>query len=146
VLQVWRWIVKLLAPAEQLPAPTERWITRRVGGARRVSTVWWATSHSEYFNRFSATSSGKVFLGPSAFRSLGDFFTDQARYEKRSSTAKGLLLGVCFVAEGPVRRNTFGRLAQKYRRSYLPGSFGITTRLETKGCTDLKMKRQINLW
>jgi hypothetical protein len=27
---------------------------------------------------------------------------DQARYEKRSSTAKGLLLGPCFVAEGPV--------------------------------------------
>jgi hypothetical protein len=34
---------------------------------------------------------------------------DQARYQKRSSTAKGLLLGVCFVAKDPVRRNTFGR-------------------------------------
>jgi hypothetical protein len=66
-------------------------------------------SHSEYFNRFSATSSGKVFFGPLAFQSLGEFFTDQARYEKRSSAAKGLLLGVCFVAEGPVRRSTFGR-------------------------------------
>jgi hypothetical protein len=53
-----------------------------------------------------------VFFGPSAFRSLGDFFTDQARYEKRSSTVKGLLLGVCFIAEGPIRRNTFGRSAQ----------------------------------
>jgi hypothetical protein len=72
-----------------------------------------ATSRSKYFNRFSATSSGKVFFGPSAFRSLGQFFTDQACYEKRSSTAKGLLLGVCFVTEGPVRRNTFGRSAQK---------------------------------
>jgi hypothetical protein len=41
-----------------------------------------ATSRSEYFNRFSATSSGKVFFGPSAFRSLGHFFTDQARYKK----------------------------------------------------------------
>jgi hypothetical protein len=29
---------------------------------------------------------------------------DQARYEKRSSTAKGLLLGPCFVAEGPAER------------------------------------------
>jgi hypothetical protein len=29
---------------------------------------------------------------------------DQARYEKRSSTAKGLLLGVCFVAEDPKER------------------------------------------
>jgi hypothetical protein len=36
-----------------------------------------------------------VFFGPSASRSLRDFFTDQARYEKRSSTAKGLLLGPC---------------------------------------------------
>ena len=62
--------------------------------------------------RFPATSSGKVFFGPSALRSLGDFFTDQARYEKRSSTAKGLLLGVCFVAEDPEERNTFGRSSQ----------------------------------
>jgi hypothetical protein len=67
----------------------------------------------EYFNRFSATSSGKVFFEPSAFRSLGDFFTDQARYEKRSSTTNGLLLGACFVAEDPVRRNTFGSSSQK---------------------------------
>jgi hypothetical protein len=50
-----------------------------------------------------------VFFGPSASRSLRDFFTDQARYEKRSSTAKGLLLGPCFVAEGPEGRNTFGK-------------------------------------
>jgi hypothetical protein len=68
---------------------------------------------------------------------------DQDHYEKRSSTAKGLLLGVCFVAEGPVRRNTFGRSTQKQRRSYYPGSFGILTRLEAKGGTDLKMKRPI---
>jgi hypothetical protein len=98
------------------------------------------------FNRFSATSSGKVFFGPSAFRSLGEFFTDQARYEKQSSTAKRLLLGVCFVVEGPVRRNTFGRSTQKQRQSYHLGSFGIVTRLETKGCTDLKMKRPIGPW
>jgi hypothetical protein len=79
-----------------------------------------ATSRLEYFNRFSATSSGKVFFGPSAFRSLGDFFTDQAHYEKRSSIMKGLLLGVCFVAEDPVRRNTFGRSSQKQCQSYHP--------------------------
>jgi hypothetical protein len=45
-----------------------------------------------------------VFFGSSASRSLEDFFTDQARYEKRSSTAKGLLLGVCFIAEDPKER------------------------------------------
>jgi hypothetical protein len=63
----------------------------------------------EYLNRFSTTSSGKVFFGPSAFRSLKEFFTDRARYEKRPGTVKGLLLGGCFVAEGLERRNTFGR-------------------------------------
>jgi hypothetical protein len=50
-----------------------------------------------------------VFFGPSAFRSLREFFTGRARYEKRFGTVKGLLLGVCFVAEGPIRINTFGR-------------------------------------
>jgi hypothetical protein len=45
-----------------------------------------------------------VFFGSSASRSLEEFFTDQARYEKRSSTAKGLLLWVCFVAEDPKAR------------------------------------------
>jgi hypothetical protein len=47
-----------------------------------------------------------VFFGSPASRSLEDFFTDQARYEKRSSTTKGLLLGVCFVAEDPKERKT----------------------------------------
>jgi hypothetical protein len=79
--------------------------------------------HSEYLNRFSATSSGKVFFGPSAFRSLREFFAGRARYEKRSGTVKGLLLGVCFIAEGPIRRNTFGRLTQ--RRSYQSESFEV---------------------
>jgi hypothetical protein len=33
------------------------------------------------------------------------------------------LLGVCFVAEGPIRRNTFGRLTQS--RSYQSEGFGV---------------------
>jgi hypothetical protein len=49
--------------------------------------------HSEYFNRFSATSSGKVFFGPSAFRSLREFFMGRARHEKRSGTVKGYCWG-----------------------------------------------------
>jgi hypothetical protein len=63
----------------------------------------------EYLNRFSTTSSGKVFFGPSAFRSLKEFFTDRARYEKRPGTVKGLLLGGFFVTEDLGRRNTFER-------------------------------------
>jgi hypothetical protein len=56
-----------------------------------------------------------------------------------------LLLGVCFVAEGPL-----SKLAHKQTqhegtgRSYDPGSFGIVTCIETKGCTDLKRKRPIS--
>jgi hypothetical protein len=74
---------------------------------------------------------------------------DQARYKKRSSITKGLLLGVCFIAEGPLSRNTFERSAYKQTQregtcqSYDPGSFGIMTCLEMKGCTDLKRKRPI---
>jgi hypothetical protein len=79
------------------------------------------TLHSEYLNHFSTTSSGKVFFGPSAFWSLREFFMGRARYEKRSGTVKGLLLGVCFVAEGPVRINTFRRSTQKQSRSYPSG-------------------------
>jgi hypothetical protein len=60
---------------------------------------------------------------------------------------KGLLLGVFFFAEGPPSKNTFGRVICKQTqhegmcRSYNTGSFDMTTRLETKGSTDLKSKR-----
>jgi hypothetical protein len=81
------------------------------GGAQLLQDG--ATSCADYFNRFSSTSSWKVFFGSSASRSLEDFFTDQARYEKRSSTAKGLLLGVCFVAEDPKKENTFGKILSR---------------------------------
>jgi hypothetical protein len=81
------------------------------------------TLHSEYLNHFSTASSGKVFFGPSAFRSLREFFTGWAHYEKRSGTVKGLLLGVCFVAEGPIRISTFGRSTPKQSRSYQSESF-----------------------
>jgi hypothetical protein len=76
-------------------------------------------ARDDYFNRFSPTSSGNVFFGSSASRSLEDFFTDQARYEKRPGTAKGLLLGVCFVAEDP-KKNTFERSSQKQALKLLP--------------------------
>jgi hypothetical protein len=97
------------------------------------------TFHSEYLNRFSTTSSGKVFFGPSAFQSLREFFTGRARYEKRSGTVKGLLLGVCFVAEGPIRRNTFGRLTQKQSRSYRSESFGSVL-------PDARLKDEMTNW
>jgi hypothetical protein len=60
------------------------------------------------------------------------------------------LLGACFIAECPLSKNTFVKLAHKQTehegigRSYDSGSFGIVTCLETKGCTDLKRKRPIS--
>jgi hypothetical protein len=42
------------------------------------------------------------------------FFADRARYEKRSSTAKGLLLGVFFPAEGDQGKNTFDKIIQRH--------------------------------
>jgi hypothetical protein len=45
-----------------------------------------------------------------------EFFADRARYEKRSSTVKGLLLGAFFSAEGPLSKNTFGRTICKQIR------------------------------
>ena len=134
-----RWTVDRSAPGRQIARSlvfTERWTTRPL----------------EYFNRFSATSSGKVFFEPSAFQNLWDFFADRAHYEKRSSTAKGLLLGACCFVEGPLSKDTFGRTARKQtqhegiHRSYDLGSFGIMTCLVTKGCTNLKTKRPISPW
>jgi hypothetical protein len=42
-----------------------------------------------------------------------EFFEDQARYEKRYSTAKGLLLGAFFSAEGALSKNTFDKMICK---------------------------------
>jgi hypothetical protein len=43
------------------------------------------------------------------------FFADRARYEKQSSTTKGLLLGV-FFAKGPQGKNTFDKIIQRHTR------------------------------
>jgi hypothetical protein len=45
--------------------------------------------------------------------------------KKRSSTAKGLLLGVFFFAEGPQGKNTFGKVIQR-------SSFPLPKVLKTK--------------
>jgi hypothetical protein len=56
--------------------------------------------------------------------------TDISRYRRQHivgslfySNFKVMLLGACLVAEGPIRRNTFGRLAQS--RSYQSEGFGV---------------------
>jgi hypothetical protein len=80
---------------------------------------------------------GRCFFGSSASRSLEDFFTDQARYEKRSSTAKGLLLGVCFLAEDP-KKNTFERSSQKQAPKLLSIKLRHKDKSQDEGLNRLK--------
>jgi hypothetical protein len=57
------------------------------------------------------------------------------------------MLGACFFTEGPPSKNTFNSMIceltqhEGTSRSYNLESFGIMTRLEMKGGTDLKRKR-----
>jgi hypothetical protein len=74
-----------------------------------------------------------VFFGSSASRSLEDFFTDQARYEKRSSTAKGLLLGVCFVAEDPKEREHLRQILSGAAPKLLPIKLQHSDRSQGEG-------------
>jgi hypothetical protein len=97
-----------------------------------------ATSTADYFNRFSPTSSGKVFFGSSASQSLEDFFTDQARYEKRSSTAKGLLLGVCFAAEDPKEGEHLRQILSGAAPKLLPIKLRHNDRSRDEGVNRLK--------
>jgi hypothetical protein len=97
-----------------------------------------ATSSVDYFNCFSPTSSGKVFFGSSARRSLEDFFTDQARYEKRSSTAKGLLLGVCFIAEDSKEREHLRQILSEAAPKLSPIKLRHGDRSQDEGVNRLK--------
>ena len=95
-------------------------------------------ARDDYFNRFSPTSSGKVFFGSSASRSLEDFFTDQARYKKRSSTMKGLLLGVCLVAEDPKERKHLRQILLGAAPKLLPIKLRHSDRSLDEGANRLK--------
>jgi hypothetical protein len=79
-----------------------------------------------------------VFFRSSAFRSLEDFFTDQARYKKRSSTAKGLLLGVCFVAEDPKERKHLRQILSGAAPKLLPIKLRHSDRSQDEGANRLK--------
>jgi hypothetical protein len=79
-----------------------------------------------------------VFFGSSASRSLEDFFTDQARYEKRSSTAKGLLLGVCLVAEDPKEREHLRQILSEAVPKPSPIKLRHSDRSQDEGVNRLK--------
>jgi hypothetical protein len=79
-----------------------------------------------------------VFFGSSASRSLEDFFTDQARYEKQSSTTKGLLLGVCFVAEDPKEREHLRPIFSEAAPKLLPIKLRHSGKSQDEGVDRLK--------
>jgi hypothetical protein len=79
-----------------------------------------------------------VFFGSSASQSLEDFFTDQARYEKRYSTAKGLLLGVCFVAEDPNEREHLRHILSETAPKLSPIKLRPSDRSQDEGVNRLK--------
>jgi hypothetical protein len=79
-----------------------------------------------------------VFFGSSASLSLEDFFTNQARYEKRSSTVKGLLLGVCFVAEDPKEREHLRQILSGAALKLLPIELRCSDRSQDEGVNRLK--------
>jgi hypothetical protein len=87
-----------------LLAPAERWAAK----ARIVNL------HGGTATRSKAVSFLDNELREGVFRTFG-FLKPKRLFsriklvtKKRSSIAKGLLLGPCFVAEGPVERNSFG--------------------------------------
>jgi hypothetical protein len=65
----------------------------------------------------------------------------------RNPYASFVFVGAFFFTEGRLSKNTFSRTTCEQTqhegicRSYNSGSFDMTTRLETKGSTDLKRKR-----
>jgi hypothetical protein len=79
-----------------------------------------------------------VFFESSASRSLEDFFTDQARYKKQSSTAKGLLLGVCFVAEDPKAREHLRQTFSEEAPKLPPRKLRHSNRSQDEGVNRLK--------
>jgi hypothetical protein len=63
---------------------------------------------------------------------------DQARYEKRSSTAKGLLLGVCFVAEDPIEGEYLRQILSGAAPNLLPIKLRHDNRSRDEGANRLK--------
>jgi hypothetical protein len=79
-----------------------------------------------------------VFFGSLASRSLEDLFPDQDRYDKRSSTAKGLLLGVCFVAEDPKEREHLRQILLEVAPKLSPIKLRHSDRSQDEGVNRLK--------
>jgi hypothetical protein len=100
-------------------APTERWTARRLEGEssdRLYPLNGGPPDAGSILIVSRQQAQRRCFLYLWHSEAFEIFFADQARYEKRSSTTKGLLLGACFFAEGPLSKNTFGRTAHKQKQ------------------------------
>ena len=88
---------------------------------------------ASFNNHVKAPSATKLVLPITGGLSLEPANKKQKKEAQRSVQHVGVqgpfikskwsLLGVCFVAEGPIRRNTFERSTQKQSRSYQSESF-----------------------
>jgi hypothetical protein len=91
--------------------------------------------------RFSTTSSGKMFFGPSASWSLRDFFS---RIKLVTKNDLAPWRGYCWDhASSPKvlqKETTSAEAACTWRRRHHSWSFGIITYPKMKGRTDLKME------
>jgi hypothetical protein len=76
------------------------WLSGGPSSVRNIIIVSWQQAQGRCF---SDLRHSEAFV----------FFVDRARYKKRSSTAKRLLLGVFFSAEGPQGKDTFGKRVQR---------------------------------
>jgi hypothetical protein len=88
------------AGGEGEPPHCSHWLSSGPSGVQNIIIV----SRQRAQGRcFSDLQHSEVFV----------FFADRDRYEKRSSTAKGLMFGVFTSVEGPQGKNTFGKTVQK---------------------------------
>jgi hypothetical protein len=105
----------------------------------RVLIAWWATSRSEYFNRFSAMSSGNILIVSRQWaRNILIVFwaTVRGLLRRRRSFKKKHLREISIEAN----------IALRYTVKLPSRELRHRTCLETKGCTDLKRKRPIGPW
>jgi hypothetical protein len=88
------------AGEEGKPPCRLHWLSGGLFNARNILIVFRQEAHGTCF---SDLWHSEAFV----------FLADRAHYEKRSSTVKGLLLGVFFSAEGPQGKNTFGKMIHR---------------------------------
>jgi hypothetical protein len=76
----------------------------------------WTVQRPEYYNHFSATSLGKVFFGPSTFRSLRVFSWIELVTKNNLAPRRGYCWGSSFSPKVLKAKNTFDKILQRHTR------------------------------